>query len=82
MFGSMNGAIFGGFESKERLVLNTANSLIRSLYGTREDESKKADTELVCRQLYDLAVMSHRQLNAEDMNKFVARSAEILMRLL
>ncbi|MDR1705884.1 MAG: molecular chaperone HtpG, partial [Clostridiales bacterium] len=82
MFGSMNASIFDAFESKEQLVLNSRNSLIRALYAAREDEAKKADIDIVCNQLYDLAVMSHRQLSAEDINRFVARSAEILTRLL
>jgi len=36
---------------------------------------------VICEQLYDLAVLSHRQLTPEEMTKFVARSNEIMLML-
>lgn len=44
--------------------------------------NKEGDlTKLVCEQLYDLAVITHRQLTPEEMTKFVARSNEIMMEM-
>ena len=37
---------------------------------------------MICEQLYDLAKLQHGPLEAEDMAKFVARSNEIMMKLL
>lgn len=82
MFSGMDAAMFGAIESKETLVLNSRNALVRRLTELQGDDARKTDAELVCKHLYDLAVMSHRQLSAEDMNSFVARSGEILERIL
>lgn len=35
--------------------------------------------QLICEQLYDLAMLSHKQLSPDEMTKFVKRSNEILM---
>ena len=37
--------------------------------------------KILCEQLYDLALISHRQLTPEEMTKFVARSNEIMLLL-
>ncbi len=39
------------------------------------------NTKVLCEQLYDLALISHRQLTPEEMTKFVARSNEIMLML-
>ena len=39
------------------------------------------NTPVICEQLYDLALLSHRQLTPEEMTKFVARSNEIMLKL-
>ncbi len=36
---------------------------------------------VICEQLYDLAMLSHKQFSPEEMTKFVQRSNEILMLL-
>ena len=36
---------------------------------------------MICEQLYDLAMMSHKQLSPEEMTKFVKRSNDILLKL-
>ena len=36
---------------------------------------------MFCEQLYDLALLSHKPLNPDEMTKFIARSNEILMLL-
>ena len=38
--------------------------------------------DMICEQLYDLALLSHKPLEAEAMTKFVARSNEIMMLLM
>ena len=34
---------------------------------------------MICEQLYDLAMISHKQLSPDEMTKFVQRSNDILM---
>ena len=73
MYG-MDSSMFGGQES---LVLNLNNKLVQYVLANKEGDL----TKLVCEQLYDLAVITHRQLTPEEMTKFVARSNEIMMEM-
>ena len=41
-------------------------------------EEKKEDAALLCHQLYDLALMSHRPLTSEEMTAFIDRSNLLL----
>ena len=73
MYG-MDSSMFGG---QETLVLNLNNKLVQCVLANKEGDL----TKLVCEQLYDLAVITHRQLTPEEMTKFVARSNEIMMEM-
>ena len=73
MYG-MDSSMFGG---QETLVLNLNNKLVQYVLANKEGDL----TKLVCEQLYDLAVITHRQLTPEEMTKFVARSNEIMMEM-
>lgn len=65
---------------QETLVVNTANPLVQSVLALDEDKDRKADVRLICRQVYDLALLSQRPLTPEGMQDFVSRSLEILGR--
>ncbi len=67
-------SMFGG---KETLVLNAKNALVRYLAAHQDSEH----THMLCEQLYDLAMISHKPLDPEAMTKFIARSNEIMMLL-
>ncbi|MDR1531635.1 MAG: molecular chaperone HtpG [Clostridiales bacterium] len=69
------------FASEETLVLNLASPLARQLLEMRGDDSRKEDMRLICQQIYDLAVMSHKPLDTEAMAKFIERSNKLLLRL-
>lgn len=56
------------------LVLNDSNELVSSL-GKMED---KADTDLICQQIYDLAKLAHQPMSAEELTRFIDRSNKIL----
>ena len=73
MYG-MDSSMFGG---QETLVLNLNNKLVQYVLANKEGDL----TKLVREQLYDLAVITHRQLTPEEMTKFVARSNEIMMEM-
>lgn len=78
----MNGAdIPNMFPEEQTLVLNSGNSLIKSIVKMADNEAKKDDVNLICKHVYDLAMMSHKQLEPEDMTKFIERSNLILSRL-
>ncbi len=67
-------SMFGG---KETLILNAKNQLVQYLAAHQDSEH----TALICQQLYDLAMISHKPLEPEAMTKFIARSNEIMMLL-
>ena len=73
MYG-MDPSMFGG---QETLVLNVSHPLVKYL----AENQKSAHVEMICQQLYDLAMLSHKQLSPDEMTKFVQRSNEILMLL-
>ena len=71
MYG-MDPNMFGG---QEALVLSANHPLVKYLAENQESDN----APIICEQLYDLAMMSHKQLSPEEMTKFVQRSNEILL---
>ena len=63
-----------GGETPVTLVLNSGNALVKYLLEEPEGEH----TELIVKQIYDLAAISHEPLKAEEMTAFVERSQQIL----
>ena len=69
---NMDPSMFGG--AGETLTLNASNNLVKYILDNPEGEN----TELICKQLYDLALISHTPLNPESMSAFIERSNKIL----
>ena len=59
------------------LVLNANHPLVQ--FVTEHKRSK--NVPIICKQLYDLAMLAHKPLNPEEMTAFVQRSNEIMMLL-
>ena len=76
MYG-MSGMDMGGFGTKATLVLNANHPLVKFL--TEHKRSK--NVPIICKQLYDLAMLAHKPLSPEEMTDFVQRSNEIMMLL-
>lgn len=74
MYG-MDASMFGG--ESVTLVLNANHPLVEYVVNNREGEH----VPMICEQLYDLAMISHKPLAPDEMTRFVARSNEILMLL-
>ena len=64
------------FTDEFTLVVNSNNELVTKL-PTPPDDTKK----LVINHVYDLAKISHSPLDSEQMSKFIARSNELLKKL-
>ena len=73
MYG-MDPSMFGGDET---LVLNANNDLVQYILNHGDGEH----TDLFCKQLYDLAMISNQPLSPEEMTAFVNRSNQIMMLL-
>ncbi len=72
MGGGFDPAMFGG--QGLELVLNSKNNLVQYVLNNPDSEN----TNTICAQLYDLALLANRPLSPEAMTKFIARSNEIL----
>ena len=62
----------------ETLVLNSNNKVVQLLLDLKNDSNKGEETKMLCKQIYDLAIMSHKPLSMEAMTAFVARSNKIM----
>lgn len=72
--GGMDPSMFG---PDVTLILNVRHPLVQYV----EEHKDGEHTEVFCKQLYDLAMLSHKPLNPEEMTAFIARSNEIMMLL-
>lgn len=64
------------FPGDETLVLNANNNVVKLLLNIKDE--RKDEAEIICKQIYDLAVMSHKPLSQEAMTEFIARSNKIM----
>ena len=60
----------------ETLILNVNHPLVEHMMEDPDSDTSK----LIEQQLYDLALLSNKQLSAEEMTKFIQRSNEILLK--
>ncbi|HJA34741.1 MAG TPA: molecular chaperone HtpG, partial [Candidatus Mediterraneibacter merdigallinarum] len=70
----MDPSMYGG---QVTLVLNANHPLVQ--FVTEHKRSK--NVPIICKQLYDLAMLAHKPLNPDEMTAFVQRSNEIMMLL-
>lgn len=75
-YGNAFGA--GTLPKDHTLIVNVNNGIINSLAKMAEDESKADDVKVICQHVFDLAMMSHKQLEPEAMTRFIERSNMIL----
>ena len=59
------------------LILNANHPLVQYVVEHKDSEN----TSIICKQLYDLAMLAHKPLSPEEMTAFVKRSNEIMMLL-
>ena len=76
MYG-MSGMDPSMFGSQATLVLNANHPLVKFLV----EHKRSKNVPIICKQLYDLAMLAHKPLNPEEMTAFVQRSNEIMMLL-
>ena len=66
------------FPMEETLVVNKNNTLVQLLSKLMENEENKEDADLIANQIYDLAQISQKPLEPEEMTRFIERSNKIL----
>ena len=65
------------FAAPGTLILNANHPLVKYV----EEHKRSKNVPMICQQLYDLALLSHKPLSPEEMTKFISRSNEIMMAL-
>ena len=76
MYG-MSGMDAGMFGTQATLILNANHPLVKFVV----EHKRSKNAPIICKQLYDLAMLAHKPLNPEEMTAFVKRSNEIMMLL-
>ena len=74
---NMYGMDAGMFGTDVTLVLNANHPLVQYVLNNKDGEH----VNLFCQQLFDLAMLSNKPLNPEEMTAFINRSNEIMMLL-
>ena len=77
MYG-MSGMDASMFGTDATLVLNVNHPLVKYVLDHKDGEH----TDMICHQLYDLAMLAHKPLSPEEMTAFVKRSNDIMMLLM
>ena len=77
MYAMGSGGMDDMFPEQITLTLNANNDLVKYVYDNQEAEN----TEIFVKQLYDLALISQRQLTPAEMTEFVTRSNKIMQLL-
>ena len=76
MYG-MSGMDPSMFGTQATLILNVNHPLVKFVV----EHKRSKNVSIICKQLYDLAMLAHKPLNSEEMTAFVQRSNEIMMLL-
>ena len=61
---------------KQKLIVNTNNHLVSAICDLKE--TNPALSELLTKHIYDLALLSQKELKADKLNEFITRSNEVL----
>ena len=70
----MDSAMFG---TQATLILNARHPLVKFV----AEHKRSKNVSIICKQLYDLAMLAYKPLSPEEMTAFVQRSNEIMMLL-
>ena len=73
----MNGEDLPG---KAKLVVNTSSALYKKVEEL-VSKDKKGDAKKLCKHIYSLATLAHRQLSADEMKAFMTDAYELLLNL-
>ena len=87
-FAKMYGDKFAGMGlggDDVKLVLNSTNPAVLKLSSLPADDTatdeEKQERELICEQIYGLAMLAHRPMEKDELTKFLENSAKLLNRL-
>lgn len=70
------GEEFSDLEPEMTLVLNSENPLVQKIPTLPQEQA-----QMICRQIYDLALLGHKSLSAQELSDFVTRSVKLMEQL-
>ena len=71
----------GMFEEEKTLVVNNKNVIIKKILEVSKDDSKKDDIKFICEHILDLAKITNKELNANEMDEFIKRNNMLLSKV-
>ncbi|MCI8342454.1 MAG: molecular chaperone HtpG [Firmicutes bacterium] len=74
--------MFGDVKPEYTLVVNRNNSLVKKLISLKDSGNDVDTLNLICAQLYDLALLGQKTLEPDEMSKFISRSNAIMEKML
>ncbi len=77
-FYSMGGGV--DMPGKAKLVVNTSSALYKKAEALLEDKNKD-QAEKLCKHIYSLAILAHRQLSADELKNFLGDAYDLLLDL-
>ena len=79
-------AQFGGMGmnilEEKSLVINGNNPIIKKLTSISDDESKKDKVNIICKQIVDLALISNKSLNSDELDEFINRTNDLMLQVM
>lgn len=79
-------AQFGGMgmniPEEKSLVINGNNPIIKKLTSISNDESKKDKVNMICKQIVDLALISNKSLNSDELDEFINRTNDLMLQVI
>lgn len=81
MQAQFGGMLPTGLDEERTLIINENNPIVKKLSSLINDEDKKELVDLMCNHIVDLALISNKSLNAEELDKFIDRNNQLMMLL-
>lgn len=69
------------FPTEETLVINRNNKLVKALADSLDNSEKNEERELLVRQIYDIALLSHKPLDPDSLSAFIERSIKLMEKI-
>ncbi|NLM10504.1 MAG: molecular chaperone HtpG [Clostridiaceae bacterium] len=69
------------FPAEETLVINRNSKLVKALAESIDDKEKDEERKLLVRQIYDIALLSHKPLEPDALSAFIERSIKLMEKI-
>jgi molecular chaperone HtpG len=81
MQGGGNKDMFSMFSGEKTLVVNANHEIVKELLHSIEESGEGEELNMICQHLYDMACLTHGNLEPEAMHRFINRNNQILSKM-